>query len=106
MNEGFQRVAAANQVREGDFLAVTLEDGREVVLMKAQGQIYCTDIMCTHQEAWLDSGFVHTNTLEVECPLHEGRFDLRTGAATHEPATEPVRTYEVRVEGNDVFVKA
>ena len=104
MNDQFERVGTVNQVREGDFLAVTLEDGREIILVKAAGQIYAMDIMCTHQSTWLDSGLVDVASFEVECPLHEGRFDLRTGAVTHDPPTEPLKTYPVRIEGNDIYV--
>ena len=42
--------------------------------------------------------------IEVECPLHEGRFDLRTGQDTNPPADEPVAAFAVRVEGDDVLV--
>lgn len=104
MNGNFQRVARVNEVHEGDFLSVTLEDGKEILLAKAKGQIYAFDLMCTHQQTWLDAGLVDTNTLEVECPLHEGRFDMRTGAVTHEPPTEPIKAYEVRIEGDEVYV--
>jgi len=48
--------------------------------------------VCTHEQVWLDDGILHPDTCEIECPMHEARFDLRTGAATHEPS------YVVRVE--------
>jgi nitrite reductase/ring-hydroxylating ferredoxin subunit len=104
MNDEFTRVAKVGQVREGDFHSVNLPDGTEILLIKAQGQIFAVDIMCTHQSTWLDSGMVHPDTLEVECPLHEGKFDLRSGAVTHEPPEEPLQTYAVRIEGDDVLV--
>jgi nitrite reductase/ring-hydroxylating ferredoxin subunit len=103
-NDNFERVARVGDIREADMMSVTLSNGAEVVLAKCNGQIFCVDIMCTHQEAWLDSGYVDTATYELQCPLHEGRFDLRTGAVTNEPPTEPIRAYNVKVEGNDVYV--
>ena len=102
----FQRVASVSDVREGDFLSVSLDDGQEILLVKANGQIFATQIMCTHQEAWLDSGLVHRDTMEIECPLHEGRFDMRTGEPTALPPTDPLRTYPVKIDGNDVYVEA
>jgi nitrite reductase/ring-hydroxylating ferredoxin subunit len=106
MNEDFQRVAGVDDVREGDMTAVMLADGKEILLVRAAGRFFALDIMCTHQEAWLDSGFLHPDSMEVECPLHEGRFDVRTGAVTCPPPTEPIATYEVAVEGDEVFVRA
>src|SRR5262245_60031091 len=105
MNEGFEKVGSVNQVPDGGMTAVMLEDGTEIVLARAGDRIFAIDIMCTHQEAWLDSGFFHPQSLELECPLHEGRFDVRTGAVTSPPPTEAIRTYEVAVEGDDVLVK-
>ena len=103
-DDGFERVATVGQVREGDFLPVFLEDGKEILVAKAKGNIYAFDIMCTHQQTWLDAGMVHPDTFEVECPLHEGRFDIRNGAPTHEPVEEPLGIYEVRIDGEDIFV--
>ena len=103
-NDNYQQIAKVGDVREGDVIAVTLPSGHEVVLTKVGGQIYALDAICTHQEAWFDSGYVDRATLELQCPLHEGRFDIRTGAATHEPAIDPIRAYELRVEGNLVFL--
>ena len=41
---------------------------------------------------------------EIECPLHGGCFSIRTGEATCPPATEPLATYEVRIEGEDILI--
>src|SRR5438046_6698743 len=106
MNAGFQRVAAVNEVPDGGMTAVMLDDGKEILLARAGDKIFAMDIMCSHQEAWLDSGFFHAQSMEVECPLHEGRFDVRTGKVTCPPPTEPIATYEVAVEGDSVFVRA
>ena len=72
--------------------------------MHACGETFAISNICSHEEVWLDDGTVHEGTCEIECPMHEGRFDLRTGAATHEPAEQPIPTFGLRVEGGDVFV--
>lgn len=77
----------------------------EVLVLALDGCIYAVGNICTHDEVWLDDGILHPDSCEIECPMHEGRFDLRTGAATHEPAERPVRTYSVRVKGDEVFVE-
>ena len=106
MDGDFQRVAGVDELREGEMTAVMLADGKEILLVHAAGRFFALNIMCTHQEAWLDSGFFHPESMEVECPLHEGRFDVRTGNVTSPPPTEPIGTYEVAVEGDGIFVRA
>ncbi len=77
----------------------------EVLVLALGGCIYAIGNICTHDEVWLDDGTLHPDTCEIECPMHEGRFDLRTGAATHEPAETPVPSYAVRFQGDEVFVE-
>lgn len=66
------------------------------------GEIFAIDDTCTHQDASLADGWLEG--CEVECPLHASRFDLRTGRADAPPAKKPVRTHEVHVEGDMVYV--
>ena len=66
------------------------------------GEIFAIDDTCTHQDASLADGWMEG--CEVECPLHASRFDLRTGRVDAPPAKKPVRTHEVHVEGDMVYV--
>ena len=59
--------------------------------------------MCTHAEASLCGGPVHDG--QVACPLHFATFDIRTGKCTGPPADEDLRTYAVRINGEDVEVE-
>jgi naphthalene 1,2-dioxygenase system ferredoxin subunit len=77
--------------------------GQEVALFRIDGQVWATDNQCSHGDARLCEGFVEGH--EVECPFHQGRFDVRTGAATCKPATEPVRCWPVKIEGGRVFLQ-
>jgi naphthalene 1,2-dioxygenase system ferredoxin subunit len=74
--------------------------GRDIALFRVGGAVYAIDDLCTHDHATLCDGFLEGH--EIECPLHQARFDLRTGAATCAPATEAVRTYPVLIEGGRV----
>ena len=67
------------------------------------GELYAIDDTCTHQDASLAEGWIEG--CAVECPLHESRFDLRTGHADAPPATRPVRTHRVVVEADAVHVE-
>ena len=75
---------------------------RDIALFRIGDAVYATDNLCTHGHARLCDGFIEGH--EIECPLHQGRFDLRSGQPTCAPATEPIKTYPVRIEGGRVFL--
>lgn len=77
--------------------------GRDLALYTAGGAVFATDNLCTHGNARLCDGFLEGH--EIECPLHQGRFDVRDGRPTCAPADQPLRCYPVRVEGGRVFVQ-
>ncbi|MGF6504993.1 naphthalene 1,2-dioxygenase system ferredoxin subunit [Paraburkholderia sp. 32] len=85
-----------------DVMAVHAGDC-EIALYRVGKQVYATDIICTHGHARLCDGFLDGH--EIECPLHQGKFDVRTGKAICEPLTTDIRAYPVRVENGDVFVE-
>jgi nitrite reductase/ring-hydroxylating ferredoxin subunit len=99
----FVRVAALSELSDPAQIIVTV-DGEDILLVRLGENVYAVGSECTHEFVWLDDGIVHEATCEIECPLHEGRFDLRTGEATREPCEEPLPSYPVRVEGDDVLV--
>ena len=98
---GFVRVAGRNDVPAGEMLIVEV-DGEEIVLANVDGQIYAFGNGCTHRGGPLGEGLLEGD--EVECPFHQGRFNVKTGEAVQEPPTEPVPTYEVQVDGDDIKV--
>jgi naphthalene 1,2-dioxygenase ferredoxin component len=93
--------AAQNEVPQDDVIAVTA-GGREVALYGVDGEVYATDNVCTHGQARLCEGFLEGH--EIECPLHQGKFDVRTGAPTCAPVTEAIRSYPVKIEGGRVWL--
>lgn len=99
----FVRVASLSSLDEEARLVVTPE-GVEILLVRLGPAVFAIGNECTHEQVWLDDGTLHPASCEIECPMHEGRFDLRTGAATHEPCEVPVPSYPVRIQGDDVFV--
>ncbi|MGQ4600901.1 Rieske 2Fe-2S domain-containing protein [Nocardia sp. R6R-6] len=68
----------------------------------SDGRIFCIADLCSHQTASLSDGWVEDGC--VECPLHESRFDLATGAPDVPPAREPIATFPVAVENGEVFL--
>ncbi len=77
--------------------------GREIALYTVGEAVYATDNACTHGDARLCDGWLEGH--EIECPLHQGKFDVRDGRPLCDPATEPLRRYPVRIEGGRVFLQ-
>lgn len=72
-----------------------------VAVYKAKGQFYATQDVCTHEHAYLSDGVVVDCT--IECPFHQGRFDVRDGRALGAPVITPLRTFPVKVVDGSVF---
>lgn len=87
-----------------DTMAKVIIDGEEVCLAHAEdGSYYAIGDICTHEEYSLSDGELWG--LEVECPAHGSRFSLVDGSVRGLPAVIPARTYEVEVEGDDVYIR-
>ncbi len=99
----WHRVAALDAVKEGEALPVKLGD-TAIALYRLDGQVHAIDDVCTHEFALLSQGFVEDGA--IECPLHAARFDIATGRCLAAPAERDLRTYPVRIDGNDVYVSA
>ena len=98
----FVRVASKNDIPNGEALAVEA-GGQPLALVRVGEDVYCIHDICTHEHAHLSEGFCEGH--EIECPLHGSIFDVRTGEVKSLPATEDVKTYNVKVEGDDVLVE-
>ena len=98
----FVKVCSVEDVADGTAISADI-DGVEVALVHAgDGNIYAIRDECSHAAVPLSEGEIDGCTLE--CWLHGSRFDLRTGAPTGLPATEPVPVYPVEVRDGFVFV--
>ncbi len=101
MTDVWVDAAAFDDLWDGAGVAASVGD-REVSIFRIGEALYATDLLCTHGNARLCDGFIEGH--EIECPLHQGKFDLRTGAATCEPAVEAIKTHAVRIDGARVEV--
>ena len=95
-------VAAQADVPEGDVMGVIVA-GKDIALYEVEGEVFATDNICTHGHARLSDGFLEGR--EIECPLHQGRFDVCTGKALCVPLTEGIKSYAVRIENMRVMLK-
>jgi len=103
MSETWTKVAQVSDVPEDGTLLVGLGDD-PVCLYNIGGRILATHDTCTHGQASLADGFIDNG--EIECPLHQGRFNIETGKAVSVPCTEDIRTYAVKIENGVVLLKA
>lgn len=101
--DGFTVVAQLGDLRENEPLAVTIASGERVCLVRAGGELFAVRDECTHAEFSLSEGSV-VDGCALECVWHGARFDLRTGAVLRQPATDPLPTFAVRIEGDAVLV--
>jgi len=77
--------------------------GRVISIVRtSDGEVYAVDDTCSHAEVSLSEGEV--DGCEIECWLHGSRFDLCTGRPSGPPATVPITTHHVKIEGDEVYV--
>lgn len=76
--------------------------GKPIAIFRIVDELYALHDLCTHGHARLSEGYVEDGC--VECPLHQGLVDIRTGAPRCAPITEPVRTYPIRIVDGQVEV--
>ena len=101
MSEQWTEVLDSANLPDEDVVGIDVA-GRQVALYVVNGEVYATDNICTHGHARLCDGFLED--YEIECPLHQGRFDIRSGKAMCEPLTVDLRSYPVKIEDGRVFV--
>jgi nitrite reductase/ring-hydroxylating ferredoxin subunit len=99
----FIRVATTSEVQPGAMMSVEV-NGEQVLLCNVDGEIFAVHDECTHECFPLSDGTLQGST--VICMLHGARFDVRTGEVLALPAYEPVKTYRVVVEGDDILIAA
>ncbi|MDF3833212.1 non-heme iron oxygenase ferredoxin subunit [Cupriavidus basilensis] len=93
---------SADDLPSDDVLGVEVA-GRDIAIYTVGTAVYATDNLCTHGNARLCDGFLDGH--EVECPLHQGKFDVRDGRPLCDPVTDALRSYPVKIEGRRVFLR-
>lgn len=74
-----------------------------VAVYRAEGKFYATQDECTHEFAYLSDGVVVDCV--VECPFHQGRFDVRDGKALSAPVVVGLKTFPVKIENGNIYVQ-
>ena len=96
----FKTIETAQVLEQG---AVAIEvEGLRIALWAIDDEVYATGNICTHAFAYLTDGHIENGC--IECPLHQGLFDIRSGKALSAPVTKDIATYAVKQEDEFVWV--
>jgi len=91
-----------DQVSNGELFGFDHQE-KKILLANLKGKIFATDSICTHAEADLSTGFLTEEG--VRCPLHLSVFNLETGQPQNPPAEKPLKTYNVKIQENEIYVE-
>jgi len=100
----FQKVAKISELKENQVKGVKL-NGEEIALFRLGGEVFATSDICTHEQCVISENY-YIDGEEVECTCHGSHFNIKTGENTVPPAAEPLKTYPVKIKGDDVLVES
>ncbi len=90
------------QVKKGELFGF-VKDGMKLLIANLDGKIHATDLICTHADADLSTGFLSEEG--VRCPLHLSVFNLVNGKPNNLPAETALKVYPVKIDNNEIFVE-
>ena len=95
-------VCEENSIEVEDIVRFDHEN-KTFCIYKLEDGFYATDGKCTHEDVHLEDGLVTDD--EIECPMHQGIFNIKSGKALSPPACEDLKTYPVKVEDNKIYIQ-
>jgi 3-phenylpropionate/trans-cinnamate dioxygenase ferredoxin subunit len=99
----YVKVCELSDIPPGTMYAADV-NGVRLMIVNVNDRLFAVDRICSHATADLSTGFLSDS--EVTCPLHLSRFSVTDGKVLSPPATEPLRTYGLKIEGSTVYVEA
>ena len=91
-----------DQVPDGQLFGF-IHDNKKILLANIKGKIHATDLICTHADADLSTGFLSDEG--VRCPLHLSVFNLENGEPQNLPAEKPLTVYNIKIDDNKIYVE-
>ncbi|HSH44471.1 MAG TPA: Rieske (2Fe-2S) protein [Longimicrobiales bacterium] len=101
----FVRVASARDLPHPGLLAVQAGDEKICLVVTEDDELYALKDRCTHANFPLSDGFLLDGGERLECRYHGAKFEVASGRAVALPAIRPVKTYNVKIDGEDVLVE-
>lgn len=103
MENGWVDVCHSDELRQDDILRFDYNNRTYAIYRTIENELYASDGMCTHGKKHLSEGLIIGN--QIECPKHNGRFDLRDGSPKRAPVCIKLKTYDVRIQDDRVLLK-
>tara|TARA_B100000902_G_C26881658_1_gene702928 strand:- start:25 stop:348 length:324 start_codon:yes stop_codon:yes gene_type:complete len=100
-NQNWHLVGTTENVDVEDIIRFDHND-KTYCIYRLDDGYFATDGMCTHEAVHLEDGLVMDG--EIECPMHQGIFDIKSGKAVSPPACDDLKTYPVKVENDQVYI--
>ena len=96
------KIATVHDFSSDEIRGYRIKD-RAIAVCRIKDEFFAFDEICSHEYASLTEGWLDEYT--IECPMHGAKFDVRTGKPLTLPAIEAIVTYEIKIEGDTIFVK-
>ncbi len=96
------KACSLEQVKEGQLFGFT-HDEKRILIANLKGKIHATDLICTHADADLSTGFLSEEG--IRCPLHLSVFNLENGKPQNLPAETPLTVYNVKIDDKEIYVE-
>ena len=100
--DGYIEICQSEALAAGEVLRFDFNHKTYAVYHTEEGAFYATDGICTHGNTYLAEGLVIGD--QIECPKHNGRFDVRDGSVQRPPVCVSLPTYEIRIEDNKIWL--
>lgn len=100
--DGYEHVANVSDFEDSDRKDVIVDDVL-VLLIKLEDKFFAIEDVCSHDGQPLTDGPIEN--CQITCPRHGARFDLATGEALCMPATEAIATYDIKIEGDQIWLR-
>ncbi len=95
-------VCTTDDIDEEDLIRWDHGD-KTYAIYNTEAGFFATDGYCTHEQQHLEDGIVIGKV--IECPLHQGRFDIQSGKALSAPVCVDLTTYPIKLEGEEIFIQ-
>jgi 3-phenylpropionate/trans-cinnamate dioxygenase ferredoxin subunit len=93
----------ADDIEAEDVIRFDHGDRTFAIYRTEKGDFFASDGYCTHERFHLSNGLVMGNV--IECPKHNGRFDIPTGQAKRAPVCVDLKMYPVKIEDDKVYIQ-
>ena len=100
--ENWIEVGPTNSIDEEDVIRFDHQE-KTFCIYRLKDGFYATDGICTHEAVHLEDGLVMDD--EIECPMHQGIFNIKSGEAVSPPACKDLKTYPVKIDNDKIFIK-